>query len=76
LFFLSKKGDISLDDVTISDDYCETGPYFCDFEKDSCGFSFESTGYYNWTRRSGKATTALTGPSVDHTVNLIKFKTK
>ena len=68
---ISKKGDISLDDLEISDNFCPTIGFFnCDFEKDTCGFSFETTGYYNWTRRAGKATTALTGPSVDHTVKI------
>ena len=68
---ISKKGDISLDDLEISDDFCpKNGLFNCDFEKDTCGFSFETTGYYNWTRRAGKATTALTGPSVDHTVKM------
>ena len=65
-----------MDDLSVTDGYCETSPYFCDFEKDTCGFNFETTGRFNWTRRVGKATTALTGPSVDHTVilNFIQMK--
>ena len=66
------KGDISLDDIEVTDDYCPTNQFFyCDFEKDTCGFKLETNGYYNWTRRSGKATASLTGPAVDHTVNNI-----
>ena len=48
---------------------CQTNGIFnCDFEEGLCGFTLQTTGYFNWTRRAGKATTSLTGPSVDHTV--------
>ena len=71
------KGDISLDDLDIIADVCPNNGYFnCDFEKDTCGFKLETTGYYNWTRRAGKATSSLTGPSVDHTVICISFLNK
>ena len=65
-----KKGDISLDDISVTDGYCESNEFFkCDFESGLCGFTFDTTAEYNWTRQAGKKYLyAPTGPFVDHTV--------
>ena len=58
-----------MDDVAVAEGECQvSGILDCDFEEGTCGFSLQTTGYYNWTRRVGKATSSLTGPAVDHTV--------
>ncbi|CAF0741635.1 unnamed protein product, partial [Brachionus calyciflorus] len=62
-------GDICLDDISITDGYCETNGIFnCDFEKDLCGLENDITGKFNWTRRAGRYY-VTTGPTVDHTTS-------
>ena len=57
-----------MDDITITDGYCETdGSFNCDFEKDLCGFENDPLGKFNWTR-TAQNTYVTTGPNNDHTV--------
>lgn len=65
------KGEISLDDLTLKDGYCETNGLFnCDFESDSCGFTNDLASKYSWLRVSGKYASSFTatGPNEDKTV--------
>ncbi|CAF0741650.1 unnamed protein product, partial [Brachionus calyciflorus] len=62
-------GDISLDDLSITNGYCQTNDLFnCDFERDLCGFVQDPTGKINWTRKIGNGN-INSGPGIDHTTN-------
>ena len=69
-------GDISLDDITLSDGQCPLNPnYGCDFdENDSiCGFTNDLKAEFVWSRYAGETLNENTGPSIDHTVSYFKF---
>ena len=64
-------GDISLDDIALSDGGCPLNQnYGCDFDEnnDICGFKNSLNSNFIWNRYSGETPTENTGPSVDHTV--------
>ena len=61
------QGDISLDDLVVTDDACPP-PKYCDFEQNQCGWSNQGYGDdFNWLRHNGGTPSAGTGPSTDHT---------
>ena len=52
--------------------FCFLGPCptqkFCDFESpDICGYVYDQSGNFNWTRHQGQTSSATTGPPYDHT---------
>lgn len=59
--------DIAIDDISFVN--CNPSDYLlsvkCDFEKDYCGFSNDTTGNFNWDRKKGKTDTDDTGPPGD-----------
>ncbi|XP_071956928.1 MAM and LDL-receptor class A domain-containing protein 1-like [Antedon mediterranea] len=60
-------GDISLDDLQVSDGECPPRT-FCDFQEDDiCGYTQDKTDDFDWSRGSGRTLTIQTGPRVDHT---------
>lgn len=68
------KGDISIDDLVITDGSCDnqgggssgsTG--LCTFEKDMCGFLQDKNDDFQWTRHRGLTPSGNTGPNNDHT---------
>lgn len=44
------------------------GSYDCDFEKDFCTWTQDSSDSFNWTRHHGKTSSTDTGPTTDHTL--------
>jgi hypothetical protein len=40
----------------------------CDFEQGQCDWEDASAGKYNWARNKGATSSAISGPSVDHTL--------
>ncbi|XP_013393211.1 MAM and LDL-receptor class A domain-containing protein 1 [Lingula anatina] len=67
------RGDIALDDVTVSTGNCQSttpaSSRSCDFEDAKiCGYTQDKTGdQFDWTRASGATSSGNTGPSNDHT---------
>ena len=62
----SYRGDIAIDDVMVTDEACPD-PGFCDFERDMCGYTNMPYGdQFDWEIGSGTTSSALTGPSTDH----------
>ncbi|XP_047662628.1 MAM and LDL-receptor class A domain-containing protein 1 isoform X2 [Tachysurus fulvidraco] len=73
------RSDVALDDVLIHRGQCEvTSPttksavspvctFDCNFDSDLGTWSQLATDVFDWTRHSGPTSTALTGPSSDHT---------
>ena len=43
----------------------------CNFDKSTCGFVQDKTDDFNWTRINGSTPSTNTGPSNDHTGNLL-----
>ncbi|XP_066300039.1 MAM and LDL-receptor class A domain-containing protein 2-like [Branchiostoma lanceolatum] len=63
------RGDIALDDVKVVVGACDR-PGFCDFERDTCGWTNELyIDDFDWLRDNGATPSLFTGPSVDHTTN-------
>lgn len=70
---LDYEGDIALDDIAMTDGFCERNQVLeCTFEQGMCDFKDDPTAKFNWTRRAGKLSFGLTGPSVDHTTSSAK----
>lgn len=70
------QGDISIDDITFSESPCSLvflpsgEPVPCDFEKDSCKYTQETTlDKFDWSRVSGQSDS---GPQKDHTLQTDK----
>ncbi|XP_019632083.1 PREDICTED: MAM and LDL-receptor class A domain-containing protein 2-like [Branchiostoma belcheri] len=65
------RGDIAIDDVTISNGPCPSGPVtptLCDFELDViCMYTQDQSDDFNWRWDNGGTTSGSTGPAVDHT---------
>ncbi|XP_033751998.1 MAM and LDL-receptor class A domain-containing protein 1-like [Pecten maximus] len=66
------RGDISLDDITLTAGTCSgSSPLSgraCTFEDvHICGYTQDSTDTFDWTRHSGATNSAGTGPTNDHT---------
>ncbi|XP_077978860.1 MAM and LDL-receptor class A domain-containing protein 1-like [Glandiceps talaboti] len=66
---LDYRGDIAVDDVTLSDGICSVPATIdCDFEDDHiCGYDQDTSDDFDWTRGSGSTLSNNTGPSYDHT---------
>ncbi|XP_047128245.1 MAM and LDL-receptor class A domain-containing protein 1 isoform X1 [Hydra vulgaris] len=63
---ISYEGDISIDDIVVSDGKCPPTRY-CDFENGNCDWENILTDKFDWTRSNGGTSTFGTGPSTDHT---------
>ena len=63
---VSYEGDISIDDIVVSDDKCSS-PRYCDFENGNCEWENIMNDKFDWTRSNGGTSTFGTGPSTDHT---------
>ncbi|XP_066300034.1 MAM and LDL-receptor class A domain-containing protein 1-like [Branchiostoma lanceolatum] len=66
------RGDIAIDDVTLSNGPCPIGPAVtptpCDFELDIiCLYTQDQSDDFNWRWDSGGTSSGSTGPAVDHT---------
>jgi hypothetical protein len=62
-------GDIALDDISVTNGYCEDNLVnTCDFEKDLCNFVHDTTTNYKWLRYKGRKYGPTSGPGTDHTV--------
>ncbi|XP_069133150.1 MAM and LDL-receptor class A domain-containing protein 1-like [Argopecten irradians] len=68
------RGDISLDDVTLTSGTCSGSSSSsisgraCSFEDTHiCGYTQDKTDVFDWTRNSGATGSTSTGPSNDHT---------
>ncbi|XP_070566390.1 MAM and LDL-receptor class A domain-containing protein 1-like [Ptychodera flava] len=68
------RGDISLDDITLTAGVCPVPAEIdCDFEDDHiCGYSQDSSDDFDWSRGSGDTLSNNTGPSYDHTLGTDK----
>lgn len=68
------KGDIAIDDVTVTNGLCDSNKLFeCDFENpDICGFKSNSSTSSGWNRKKGKIGENY-GPTTDHTVITVYF---
>ncbi|XP_022096502.1 MAM and LDL-receptor class A domain-containing protein 1-like [Acanthaster planci] len=64
----SYRGDIALDDITVTNGLCPVRD-LCEFEDTHlCQYSQETANDdFDWTQNSGPTPTANTGPKVDHT---------
>ena len=63
----SYQGDISLDDLILTNGKCPPPPY-CDFENGQCGWVNRGSGdKFNWKRSNGGTPSSGTGPQTDHT---------
>ncbi len=61
------KGNIALDDIHVEEESCGS-QYFCDFEKDFCGWTNALNGFdddFDWLRNTKSTGSYGTGPSVD-----------
>ncbi|CAF4044180.1 unnamed protein product, partial [Rotaria sordida] len=63
------RGLIAIDDITLLNGTCQTTTNQCDFDSDDsiCGFQYDSTGEFNWTRSLASAVQQGVHPNVDHT---------
>ncbi|CAG5126616.1 unnamed protein product, partial [Candidula unifasciata] len=61
-------GDIALDDIELSNNPC-INLFGCDFEKDLCSWTQNTTDNFDWMLISGPA--PYQGPLLDHTTNNI-----
>lgn len=67
---VSLNGFVSVDEVKIILGICPS-PKYCDFEKDLCDFVHDVTGDFKWERIKGPTSTGSTGPSFDHTYQVL-----
>lgn len=65
----SYQGDISLDDVSITNGACPP-PGSCTFENNWCGYQNSKTDGFDWMLGSGGMPNYYLGPKTDHTTNL------
>ena len=67
---ISYAGDISLDDFTLKDGWCNT-PKHCDFENNNCYFDNYNKAAkmddFDWKIANGGTPSLGTGPATDHT---------
>ncbi|CAF4185562.1 unnamed protein product, partial [Rotaria sp. Silwood2] len=64
---ITDSDNIAIDDITTNEGPCPI-QRFCDFEsQDICGYTYDSSGNFNWTRHRGETFTTSTGPIYDHT---------
>ncbi|KAK7473655.1 hypothetical protein BaRGS_00035133, partial [Batillaria attramentaria] len=67
----SYRGDIAIDDFTITDGACSAATsdqVSCDFEDAGiCKYQQDATDNFDWTRKSGASPTTNSGPTNDHT---------
>ncbi|XP_033751988.1 MAM and LDL-receptor class A domain-containing protein 1-like [Pecten maximus] len=65
---ISYRGDIAIDDVSISDGSCQAAVSSCTFEDQKlCGYTQDRRDNFDWSWKSGHTSSANTGPSADHT---------
>ncbi|CAK8696661.1 unnamed protein product [Clavelina lepadiformis] len=62
------RGDIALDDVSLTPSPCFEKPINCDFESNTCGWTQMSGDDFNWLPHRGSTGTRYTGPPYDHTI--------
>ncbi|XP_078351329.1 MAM and LDL-receptor class A domain-containing protein 1-like [Oculina patagonica] len=60
------RGDLAIDDVSISSGRCPAA--FCDFDSGLCsGWRQSNSDVFDWTRHTGSTLSSDTGPDYDHT---------
>ncbi|UJR31098.1 hypothetical protein I4U23_018606, partial [Adineta vaga] len=66
-FVVADSDNIAIDDIVTKEGPCPV-QRFCDFEsQDICGYTYDPSGTFNWTRNKGKTESWYTGPPYDHT---------
>ncbi|XP_066292880.1 MAM and LDL-receptor class A domain-containing protein 1-like, partial [Branchiostoma lanceolatum] len=68
----SYRGDIAIDDISLSTTSCggggvDVGGGDCSFDTTLCSYQQDDTDDFDWTRENGNTGTPDTGPSSDHT---------
>nr|XP_026693747.1 MAM and LDL-receptor class A domain-containing protein 1-like isoform X2 [Ciona intestinalis] len=61
------RGDIAIDDITITQSSCPSALVDCSFDNDTCGWRQMFDDDFNWLPNVGETRTRDTGPSSDHT---------